>query len=276
VLHRKYSYYVMAKKIKYSIVIPTLNEEAIIGNVIDRIPTRIRNHGEIIVVDSSTDQTAEIAQTRGARVITCLRSGKGHQVKRGMQHAQGRILVMMDGDGEHPPEYIPRMIKKLNHGYDVVVGTRTQRSPKSNVFIRAIYYLYLPIIRGLFKGAGVVFDGSPLSGFRCIKREVWNSISPQDDEFLLETQMNMKMGEKSLRIGEVHIPFVERHNGMAQSRVYRHGHIGNIVGFILSYILNVRVRAEVRHYYQGLKKELFKPFRLSVVQFLNSIFKDKT
>jgi glycosyltransferase involved in cell wall biosynthesis len=266
----------MTKEIEYSIVIPTLNEEAIIGDVLDRIPPRIRSHGEIIVADASTDSTAEIAQKSGAVVIACDRSGKGYQLKKGMKYAQGRILIMMDGDGEHPPEYIPRMIKMLKHGYDVVVGTRTQESQKRNVFIRVIYYLYLPVIRGLFKGAGVSFDGSPLSGFRCMRREVWDSISPQDDEFLLETQMNMNMVEQSLRIGEVHIPFVERHDGMGQSRVFRHGQIGSIVGFILSYIFNVRVRAEIRRNYRGLKKELFNPFRLSVVQFLNRVSKDKS
>jgi hypothetical protein len=45
-----------------------------------------------------------------------------------------------------------------------------------------------------------------------MRREVWKSISPQDDGFLLETQMSMNMGERSLRIGEVHIPFVELHD----------------------------------------------------------------
>jgi glycosyltransferase involved in cell wall biosynthesis len=266
----------MTRDVEYSIVIPTLNEEPIIGNVIDRIPARIRDRGEIIVVDASTDRTAEIAGFHGARVIRSERNGKGYQLKLGMQSARGRVLIMMDGDGEHPPEYIPRLIRKLDQGFDVVVGTRTQGSPKRNILIRGIYYLYLPIIRGLFKGAGVSFQGTPLSGFRCMGREVWSSISPQDDEFLLETQMNMNMGERSLLIGEVHIPFVERHNGITQSRVFRHGQIGKIIGFILSYILNVRMKSGISQRFRGFKKELFKPIWLCVVHFLNRFSGDKT
>jgi glycosyltransferase involved in cell wall biosynthesis len=259
----------------YSIVIPTLNEEAIIGDVLDRIPSRIRNEAEVLVVDASADNTAEIARSRGARVIHSERSGKGHQLKLGIARSRGRELIMMDGDGEHPPEYIPRLIKKLHQGYDVVVGTRTKGSPKSNLLVRAIYSLYLPIIRGLFKGAGVSFRGTPLSGFRCMSREVWDSISPRDDEFLLETQMNMRMGERSLRIGEVHIPFVERHDGVTQSRVFQHGQIRRIVGFILSYILSVRVKPGIERRYRGFEKELFKPVWLCVVQFLNRFSRDK-
>lgn len=266
----------MNRDVEYSIVIPTLNEEPIIADVLDRIPPSIKNRGEVIVVDASTDHTAAIARSRGARVIRTKRSGKGYQLKIGMQNARGRVLIMMDGDGEHPPEYIPRLIKKLDQRFDIVVGTRTQDSPKRNVLIRAIYHLYLPIIRGLFKGAGVSFRGTPLSGFRCMRREVWKSISPQDDEFLLEIEMNMNMGEKSLRIGEVHIPFVERYDGMMQSRVLRQGQIKKIVGFILSYIFNTRVKSGITRKYRGFKKELFKPVWLFIVQFLNRLSRNRT
>jgi glycosyltransferase involved in cell wall biosynthesis len=266
----------MKRAVEYSIVIPTLNEEPIIGDVLDRIPSGIRKRGEVIVVDASTDRTAAIAWSRGARVILSERRGKGYQLKIGMRHARGRVLIMMDGDGEHPPEYIPLLIKKLNQGFDVVVGTRAQDSPKRNVLIQAIYFLYLPIIRGLFKTTGVSFHGSPLSGFRCMGREVWHSISPQDGGFLLETQMNIHMGERSLRIGEVHIPFVKRHDGMTQSRVFRHGQIRRIVGFILFYIFNVRVKSGVKRKYRGFEKELIKPLGLCVVQFLNWFSRNKS
>jgi glycosyltransferase involved in cell wall biosynthesis len=266
----------MKRDVEYSIVIPTLNEEGIIGEVLDRIPPRIMKKGEVIVADASTDRTAAVARGRGAQVVRSKKSGKGYQLKMGVQHARGRVLIMMDGDGEHPPEYIPRLIKKLDQGFDVVVGTRTRGSTRSNVVIRAIYYLYLPIIRSLFKGAGVSFQGTPLSGFRCMDRATWDSISPHDDEFLLETQMNVNMGEKSLRIGEVHIPFVERHDGITQSRVFRHGQIRRIVGFIISYILNVRVKEGVTRKYRGFKKELCKPARLCIVQFLNRISGGRT
>jgi glycosyltransferase involved in cell wall biosynthesis len=81
---------------------------------------------EILVIDDgSTDETALRAQNAGARVISHpYNIGNGAAVKTGIRQAKGDILVMMDGDGQHNPEDIPKLLEKIGP-YDMVVGART-------------------------------------------------------------------------------------------------------------------------------------------------------
>ncbi|MFW6181460.1 MAG: glycosyltransferase family 2 protein, partial [Spirochaetota bacterium] len=166
---------------RVSVVIPTLNEERAIGRVLGGIPDPVWRMGEVVVVDASRDRTPLIAGSLGARVIPAARRGKGHQVKLGMDAARGDILVMMDGDGEHPPEYIPLLIAALGRN--------------------------CPVITGVFRLAGVSFTGSPLTGYRCMCREAWEMLRPESGNFLFEAEMNVRMGERGVCYREVPIPF---------------------------------------------------------------------
>ncbi len=90
---------------KISVVIPTINEEKTIGEVISRI--RKVCDAEIIIVDTdSRDRTREIAQQMGAKVIQEPRRGYGVAYKTGFNAATGDILVGIDGDATYPPEII--------------------------------------------------------------------------------------------------------------------------------------------------------------------------
>jgi Glycosyltransferases involved in cell wall biogenesis len=91
------------------------------------------NHSyEIVVVDDgSDDETAGRAKKAGARVISHpYNMGNGAAVKTGIRNAYGKTLVMLDGDGQHLPEDIPRLLEKLGT-YDMVVGARTKDSEAS-------------------------------------------------------------------------------------------------------------------------------------------------
>lgn len=118
-----------------SIIIPAYNEAPVIGNVVERAGSTMRRTGldaEILVVDDgSDDETAAIAKRCGARVITHpYNIGNGAAVKTGIRNARGEILVMLDGDGQHDPEGIPRLLGMLGP-YDMVVGARTSDSETS-------------------------------------------------------------------------------------------------------------------------------------------------
>jgi len=115
-----------------SLIIPAYNEEKSIASVIQairKILVDLDFQYEIIVVDDgSDDQTAEEAASVGARVISHPENlGNGAGIKTGIRSARGKLLLMMDGDGQHPPEMIPVLLKEAEE-YDMVVGARTRDS----------------------------------------------------------------------------------------------------------------------------------------------------
>jgi glycosyltransferase involved in cell wall biosynthesis len=116
-------------KPRFSIIIPAKNESASLAVL---LPNLVKAHAdaEIIVVnDGSSDNTLDVCDMRGVSVISnpyCM--GNGAAIKRGARAANTNILVMMDADGQHQPKDIPRLLEKLDEGYDMVVGARTKGS----------------------------------------------------------------------------------------------------------------------------------------------------
>jgi glycosyltransferase involved in cell wall biosynthesis len=107
-----------------SIVIPVYNETNIIGDIVLKIKELYPDYELIVVNDGSTDETARVAHNAGATVYSHpYNIGNGAAVKTGIRVANGKILVFMDGDGQHRPEDIGRMLK-LFPGFDMVVGAR--------------------------------------------------------------------------------------------------------------------------------------------------------
>lgn len=113
---------------KISIVIPAYNEEEGIKSVVDGVRAAVNGKFdyEIIVVDdASQDKTAEIAETSGARVVkNPINSGQGASVKNGIRAAMGDRIVLIDADGTYPAGKIPELVKKMDEGFDMVVGAR--------------------------------------------------------------------------------------------------------------------------------------------------------
>jgi len=112
-----------------SIIIPAYNEAEVVGKVLEEINAVGLTDCELLVVDDgSTDNTAEVAAAGGARVIRHpYNIGNGAAVKTGLRAARGDAVVMMDGDGQHPPALIPALIELLSD-YHMVVGARPRRS----------------------------------------------------------------------------------------------------------------------------------------------------
>jgi len=114
--------------LKISVVIPAHNEEKNLPFLIPRIREVLgtgRGEVEVLVVnDASSDATAAVAAAAGARVVSHpYNLGNGAAVKTGIRHARGELVVLMDGDGQHRPEDIPRLLDEAAI-YDLVVGAR--------------------------------------------------------------------------------------------------------------------------------------------------------
>jgi len=115
-----------------SIVLPAKNEAAAIGMTLAKILAHLPDAEVLVVNDGSTDNTAQVAAAAGAKVVTHPYSkGNGAAIKTGARAAKGAILVFMDADGQHDPADIPRLLAKLDEGYDMVVGARQKGSQAS-------------------------------------------------------------------------------------------------------------------------------------------------
>ena len=122
----------MTHKIKVSVVLPAKNESAAIGQTIAQIQQLQLAHEIIVVNDGSTDNTAQVAEEAGAKVITHPYSkGNGAAIKTGARTAIGDVIIFMDADGQHDPQDIPQLLEKIEQGYDLVVGARQKGSQAS-------------------------------------------------------------------------------------------------------------------------------------------------
>ncbi|ERQ00153.1 hypothetical protein Q674_03295 [Acinetobacter sp. COS3] len=119
-------------KLMISIVLPAKNESVAIGKTIEKIK-QLNLAFEIIVInDGSLDDTKTVAEQAGAKVISHPYSkGNGAAIKTGARTAIGDVIVFMDADGQHDPQDIPRLIEKIEQGYDLVVGARQKGSQAS-------------------------------------------------------------------------------------------------------------------------------------------------
>jgi glycosyltransferase involved in cell wall biosynthesis len=119
----------MANAPDISIVVPAFNEAKSLAQVLGKVHALKLPQAEIIVVDDgSSDGTAEVALSAGANVVRHpYNIGNGAAVKSGMRAAQGRWIVLMDGDGQHQPEDIPKLLAEAAN-YHMVVGARAKGS----------------------------------------------------------------------------------------------------------------------------------------------------
>ncbi|HEV2966109.1 MAG TPA: glycosyltransferase family 2 protein [Chthoniobacterales bacterium] len=200
-----------------SVVIPALNEEEPIADVVrECLVTKIPS--EIIVVDNgSTDATAERAREAGAHMISEPRPGYGRACAAGVRAVSSgcEIIVFLDGDGSDCPEFTPQLVNPIAAGqFDFVIGSRTrgQREPGSmNV---------QQIFAGKFAGwlMSILYDVryTDMCPFRAIRRDALEKLSMKEETYGWNLEMQMKAARAGLRILEVPVNHRRRSGGVSK------------------------------------------------------------
>ncbi|HKS31962.1 MAG TPA: glycosyltransferase family 2 protein [Chthoniobacterales bacterium] len=186
-----------------SVVIPALNEEEPIAQVVREVlATKIPR--EVIVVDNdSTDQTAECARNAGARVISAVR-GYGRACAAGVAAVSDEcdLLVFLDGDGSDVPEFMPALVGPIINGtHDFVIGSRTRGNrERGSMNAQQIFAGYLAgfLIRALY---GVRY--TDMSPFRAIRRDALRKLAMREETYGWNLEMQMKAARSGLRILEI-------------------------------------------------------------------------
>lgn len=115
-----------------TVIIPAKNEAASLKLLLPEIKKQCPYADILVVNDGSTDDTSKVCEQFGvSEIVHQYPKGNGAAIKSGARLAKGEVLVFMDGDGQHSPEDIPRLMERLEKGADMVVGARQRGSQAS-------------------------------------------------------------------------------------------------------------------------------------------------
>jgi len=211
------------KELKLSIVVPTYEERDNILEFIQRTEsTLVGMDFEIVVVDdNSPDRTADIAEKLNEEYgnIRVLRRpkklGLGSAIVDGIKIADSCVIAVMDADLQHPPEMLPRLLKKIEEGHDIVIASRYVRGGGIEGWstwrkvvsrgARMFAHLLLPRVR---------FVKDPVSGFFMFKKDVIDNIEIKTSGYKVLVELLAKGKYNS--VAEVPYVFVPRARGKSK------------------------------------------------------------
>jgi glycosyltransferase involved in cell wall biosynthesis len=191
-----------------SVILPALNEEKTIADCISRIQKVFREcglKGEVIVSDSSTDSTPEIARSAGARVIHPEREGYGNAYLAGFREARGEIIVMGDADDTYDFSDIPRLLAPIREGADLVVGSRFKGTIMPGSMAPLHRYIGNPLLTWLINVLYQTRFTDGQTGFRAITRDALSRLHLSTGGMEFASEMLIRASEQGLSIVEIPI-----------------------------------------------------------------------
>lgn len=203
-----------------SIIVPALNEEEGIEEVIGRCLAVCSKVDEVIVVDDgSTDRTSLVAKKMNVRVLRHkVNRGKAFALRTGFDSAKNDILVTIDADCTYPPEAIPEMIKALKSA-DLVVGSRFKKGiPRGLPIYRAIANIVGAMVTSIILGRRLT---DVTTGLRVFRKEVIENCPIKAKGLDFEAEFTARAITKGYRYAEVPIVAEER-MGQSSLRFFRH------------------------------------------------------
>ena len=192
---------------KVTVSMITMNEEGAVAKVVNDI-RRVAPAAEILLVDSSRDRTAEIAESMGCRIIKQFPpQGYGPAMNRAVREAGGDIVVTLDCDDTYPVEVIPELVKMIDEGWDLVNTTRVHRRPKAMPFANFIANRVFALGARLLHGIRTTDVHSGMRAYRksMIDAVQWNERGPA-----LPVDMLLIPYRRGFKVAEIPIDYRER------------------------------------------------------------------
>jgi len=193
-----------------TVVIPTINEEAGIGLVLDSIPKDTNLRIEVLIIDTdSTDRTKAIAISRGARVINESRRGYGRAYKTGFEFANGDIIVTLDADCTYPAEEIPRLVKLLrDEKLDFINCDRLSKMEPGAMSSKHKFGNWvLSTTMNLFFRTGLK---DSQTGMWVFKRSILEKIELESDGMPMSEEIKIEAVKKGFKVKEVPVVYRPR------------------------------------------------------------------
>jgi glycosyltransferase involved in cell wall biosynthesis len=191
---------------KILITLPALNEAKFIGQVLQEISATVPNIPILVVNDGSTDDTSKVVVNYDVFLIEHQQNyGKGEAMKTAFSFAQKSgfdWIVFLDGDGQHPPQYLPDFIEIINNNrVDVILGNRQSRK-NDMPFHRQLSNGITSILISLCAGQRIL---DSQCGFRAVRVEKMRNIPLAASGFQVESEMLIKLGKTGATCAHVQI-----------------------------------------------------------------------
>lgn len=198
------------------VIIPALNEEASVGKVIDEVKQFLPEAKILVVNDGSSDRTSEIAKGKGATVLDLpFNLGIGGAMQAGYRYAFEHgydVAIQVDGDGQHDPKEIPKLLKALEgRAVDLVIGSRFigDSEFKSSMMRRVGISIFARLI-SLIVGQKMT---DPTSGFRAANRKAIQLFAFDYPQDYPEPEVLVLIHKCGLKMAEVPIGMTKRYAG---------------------------------------------------------------
>ena len=196
-----------SEQIELSVVFPCLNEERTLAACIEQAQRTFAENGisaEIVVADNgSTDSSADIAATYGARVIPVQERGYGSALRGGIEAARGRYVLMADPDGSYDLRHIPRFLEQLRSGADLVMGNRFVGGVEDGAMPRLHRYLGNPVLTGVGRLLFKADCGDFHCGIRAFSKAAYDRMSLRTTGMEFASEMVVKASVFGMRVAEV-------------------------------------------------------------------------
>lgn len=208
-----------------SIVIPAADEELTVGDFVEWCKEGLADAevaGEVIIVDSSTDRTAEIALTKGARVLRTPRRGLGRAYIDALPYVRGRFVLMGDADCTYDFRRIAPFVERFREGNEFVMGSRWRGSIEPGSMPWLHRYLGTPVTTRILN---LVYSSRFTDihcGMRGITREALERMRLRSQSWEYASEMVLKSVRMGLRTAEVPVSFLKDREG----RLSHHKRVG--------------------------------------------------